>query len=207
MPLATPKTRDGVESTYASLPGEAIISAAKGGDEKAFEEIVRRNRRYVASVISVTELPRSHHEDASQETFIRVHKGLGSYEDRGPGAFRRWVWTIARNTSIELSRRLHTRQETRYEDSMAATIPDLKTLLPDAAAIEREREEELDESIDKMKRGISNLPKQKRRVMEERLNGKTESETAEVMGITRGAVSKHAFQAIKNLRKKMREES
>ena len=40
MPLATPKTRDGVESTYASLPGEAIISAAKGGDEKAFEEIV-----------------------------------------------------------------------------------------------------------------------------------------------------------------------
>src|SRR5262245_11367143 len=61
--------------------------------ERAFEELVRSMRRPLLSLC--VNLTRDHGEaeDALQETFVTVHRSLGSF--RGECRISTWVWRIA----------------------------------------------------------------------------------------------------------------
>lgn len=80
-----------------------LVDRARTGDLDAFEEIVRRMQGPVRSF--ARRMMRDPHlaDDAAQETFFRMWKGLARHESRGK--FVAWTFTVARNTCIEFLRR------------------------------------------------------------------------------------------------------
>ncbi len=80
-----------------------LVERARTGDIDAFEDIVQTMQGPVRAF--ARRMMRDAHlgDDAAQETFLRIWKGLRRHEPRG--RFVAWAFTIARNTSIEFLRR------------------------------------------------------------------------------------------------------
>ena len=80
-----------------------LVVRARLGDGAAFEEIVRTMQGPVRAF--ARRMMRDAHlgDDAAQEIFIRMWKGIRRHEPRG--RFVAWTFTVARNTCIELLRR------------------------------------------------------------------------------------------------------
>lgn len=79
------------------------MELARTGDLEAFETIVRAMQGPVRSF--ARRLLRDAHlgDDAAQETFLRMWRGMRRHEPRG--RFIAWTFTVARNTCIEFMRR------------------------------------------------------------------------------------------------------
>ncbi len=80
-----------------------LVKAFREGDEKAFEELVRRYQRQVANIIYLTLGNREEVEDLTQEVFIRVYRSLHRF-DFGASLYS-WIYRIATNLCIDEIRR------------------------------------------------------------------------------------------------------
>jgi RNA polymerase sigma-70 factor (ECF subfamily) len=80
-----------------------LVERARLGESAAFEEIVRTMQGPIRAF--ARRMMRDAHlgDDAAQEIFIRMWKGIRLHEPRG--RFIAWSFTVARNTCIELLRR------------------------------------------------------------------------------------------------------
>lgn len=92
--------------TYAhndATPDNALVALAARGDESAFEELHRRHRRLVIQVCMMQLHNVEDAEDAAQETFIQLHRKLGTF--RGESSFKTWLHRIALNQARTIVRR------------------------------------------------------------------------------------------------------
>lgn len=80
----------------------ALLLRARGGDETALDELVRRSldalHVFVRLRMDALVGSRSEATDVVQETLTRALRGLDSFEDRGVGSFTAWLCRIAQNT-------------------------------------------------------------------------------------------------------------
>ena len=90
-------------------PDPEVIAAARGGDMRAFEDLVRR---YQADVWRLS-FHLLHDEmladDATQDTFVRAYRFLARY--RGESKFSTWLFSIARNCALDEGRRAGRRRK------------------------------------------------------------------------------------------------
>ena len=85
-------------------PPAADIQRAAAGDTDAFHSLVQRYQRLVLGV-AYTVLGDWHDaEDAAQEAFLRLHRGLPQY--RAEAAFGTWVFRLAVTAALDQRRRL-----------------------------------------------------------------------------------------------------
>jgi len=80
-----------------------LVQRIQAGDASAFREFVRLHQRDVYGL--AYDLCGNHHdaEDLSQEVFIKVHRGIGSFRsDAKPGS---WLYRITMNTFLDSKRR------------------------------------------------------------------------------------------------------
>lgn len=84
-------------------PDPQVISAAKAGDIRAFEQIVRRYQTDVLRLAMHVLRDAGAAEDAAQETFVRAFRFLRRY--RGDARFSTWLFSIARNCALDELRR------------------------------------------------------------------------------------------------------
>jgi RNA polymerase sigma-70 factor, ECF subfamily len=89
-------TQSGVEPQRDDFK---LIEAFRKGDEKAFEEIVRRYHRQVANIIYLTLGNRDEVDDLSQEVFVRVFRSLDRFEF--DSSLYSWIYRIAVNLCID----------------------------------------------------------------------------------------------------------
>jgi RNA polymerase sigma-70 factor (ECF subfamily) len=93
--------RDG-HQPMSNVEQDAVVAAAKAGDEAAFATLVERHRRelHVHCYRMLGSFEEA--EDLVQETFLRAWRKRESFEG-GPG-FRAWLYRIATNASLDAIR-------------------------------------------------------------------------------------------------------
>lgn len=79
-----------------------LVRGLKAGESGAYERLVReygdRLYRFCLRMVGATEA-----EDVVQETFLRVHRSIGSYQPSG--RFESWLFTIANHLALDAIRR------------------------------------------------------------------------------------------------------
>src|SRR5215217_1543308 len=120
--------RDVTETTPADREKSALmelVRRAEAGDPAAQADLMRRYVRrvsgFVRSIIRQTDAV----EDVTQIVFIKMFRRLGRLRD--PAVFESWLFTLARNTSLDFLRRRRCRPNTVTLDEEVNQIADPST--------------------------------------------------------------------------------
>ena len=170
-----------------------LVRAFQGGDDAAFEQLVRRYRNAVASFIVATLGRRADIEDLSQEVFLRVHQALPRFQPGG--SFPSWLYRITINLCRDEIRKKRLRrflsldamEETDHlmADSSART---------DAAASHNEQREVILAALRKID------GKYRTALVLREYEDLSYAQIARILGITQGAVKSRIFRARDQLR-------
>ncbi len=118
----------------------SLVRRTRGGDLRAFEELVERHRDVVFRVAARIVGPREA-EDVSQDAFLRAFHRLGSF--RGEGSFRAWLLQITHHAAVNaLARRREVADTPAVE--AAEELDSSPVRLPAERLEERERRERLE---------------------------------------------------------------
>ena len=101
---------------------QSLVGRCLGGDETAWEELVRVHTRQVYGLCFRFTNSSSEAQDLTQEVFLRVFRTIKSFRST-EGSFTTWLSRVTRNLLIDHYRR--TRQE-RVTDSIEEQLPVLE---------------------------------------------------------------------------------
>jgi RNA polymerase sigma-70 factor, ECF subfamily len=129
-PLANNPHWDGVDQSVSGQAPQAalknrldpdfnLVERCLGGDEAAWETLVRTHTRRVYGFCYRFTGKESEAQDLTQEVFLRVFRSLKSYRSE-EGAFATWLARLSRNLLIDHYRR--TKQE-RATESIEEQLP------------------------------------------------------------------------------------
>src|SRR3982074_3900570 len=96
----------------------ALVQAAKQGDDKAFEELVRRYDRNVFRIAQHITQNREDAEDVVQDAFLKAYTNLQQFQEQSK--FYTWLVRIAVNEALMKLRR-------RRPERMVSLDEDIKT--------------------------------------------------------------------------------
>lgn len=140
------------------LPEEDLIFRLRARELSAFEELVTHFERPVYSLCFRLLQDAEEARDATQETFLKVYRGLGSF--RGEAGLKTWIYRIAINQAMNQQRwwRRRHRDETISLDltrgETGATIGSLlpaPSRSPESLAISSERGEQVMQALGEIK--------------------------------------------------------
>jgi RNA polymerase sigma-70 factor (ECF subfamily) len=80
----------------------ALVAAAKAGDSRAFEALVRRYRKRIYALALHIVGHASEADDIAQEVFLKAYRALGTFEGRSQ--FFTWVYRMTVNRSLNARR-------------------------------------------------------------------------------------------------------
>jgi RNA polymerase sigma-70 factor (ECF subfamily) len=182
------------------LSDQALVEKIRTGDYQAFESLVNRYESKVYRLaIRMLRNPQDA-EDALQETFLQVYRGLKSFEGRS--TFSTWLFRLATNVCLMRIRHRGTEPAKllpleeylpRHEDGVHPQIFDW-TERPEEALLSKESREKMLEALEK-------LPPEYRAVFILRdMEGFSNSETGDSLGISVAAVKSRLHRARLTLR-------
>lgn len=180
----------------------AMIARILGGDSQLFHELIRPLERAVYVTLFMLLRNESDAEDAAQEAFIKAYRNLHSF--RGEARFSTWVLSIARNEGLAWLRKRSTRPEEPLEPVLDETAGDYTpALLTDWREVPLEALER-DQLGVCLRRAVLGLPAIYREVVQLRdIEELDVQETAQVLGITAGAVKVRLHRARIMLQKQL----
>ncbi|MEY4386669.1 MAG: hypothetical protein RLY20_1952 [Verrucomicrobiota bacterium] len=194
--MATPdkERKPDAEAAKAEL---ALVERAKGGDLRAYDELVQRyQERIYGTIYHMT----SNHEDANdlaQETFIKAFQALKSF--KGGSSFYTWVYRIAVNKTINFLKQRKNRQGMSLNDLdfNAENDPDLVALVSHKTP---RRDAGLAELQKKLNEAMSKLSEDHRLVVTlHDVQGVPHEEIAQIMECNVGTVRSRLFYARQQL--------
>ena len=165
-------------------PARSLVSRCLGGDEAAWEDLVRQHTRQVYGLCYRFTGSGAEAQDLTQEVFLRVFRTLKTFRS-AEGSFGTWLARVARNLLIDHYRR--TRQE-RVTDPIEEQLTVLEEKgataaeRPDHAVAGREASEILQAALQKLS------PDLREAVILRDLQEMEYREIAEVLGIPEGTV-------------------
>jgi RNA polymerase sigma-70 factor (ECF subfamily) len=176
----------------------AIISDARNGDERAFNELVRR---YQPTIYRFAYSVCRDHERAkltTQDTFINVYRKLNTYDERSK--FSTWLYSIVTNNCLMVRRSERSGTVSMDEPAIQDQVARMPSSRP--GPVKELLNEELKEQVDK---AILKLPLDYRLVLLLRdMEGLSAAEVAKVLQISIPAVKSRLFRARDFLRKALR---
>jgi RNA polymerase sigma-70 factor (ECF subfamily) len=179
----------------AELDDVQLLEACRAGRHGAFDVIVERHRR---SVYQLCYRFVGNHEDASdlsQDVFLRVYRGLGSF--RGGSSFATWLYRIGVNACLN---RIAARKPIT-EEITARQHVDTRTESPSERVLRQERGARVREAITQLP------PKQRATLVLRMYQELSHEEIAEVLGSSVGAVKANFFHALGNLKRLLGDEA
>lgn len=83
---------------------EQLMKAFQSGETKAYSLLISRFEKNLMNYIGAFIFNSQSAEDILQETFLKLHKSKHLYKEES-GRFATWIYTIARNLSLDLLRK------------------------------------------------------------------------------------------------------
>jgi RNA polymerase sigma-70 factor, ECF subfamily len=177
---------------------ETLVAAARNGNERAFEILLKRHEQRILAVAQRYTRAQEDAKDVAQQTFQNAFVHLHSFEWKS--SFSTWLTRIAINEALMLLRRRRALHEVSVDESSDSEgkswhleMPDSS---PDPEAIYARRER-----VQILIAALGNLGPGLRRTVELRDLGElSTSETARRMGLSVAAVKARLFHARRKLR-------
>jgi len=173
-----------------SVPSDRdLIQRARRGDTEAFGELVTRYQTSVFNVCYRILYERAEAEDMAQESFIRAHERLPTFDDQYP--FGPWIRRVAANVCLNhLASRKITAELDEERDADAGPMP--------------ETVQETRERSQQVRNALASLPAHYRIVIELRhYQEMSYDEIAAELNIPLSDVKSHLFRARKLLAEKL----
>jgi RNA polymerase sigma-70 factor (ECF subfamily) len=163
----------------------SLVSMALQADHQAFGELVRRYQTSVFNVCYRIMGERQEAEDMTQETFLRAHDRLGTYDPDRP--FGPWIRRVGANLCLNTIKRRQLTMLPLDEELEGSTTRVEER--PEVARVYAERSEAIRDAI-------LELPVQYRIVIELRhFFDMSYKEIAEAVGLPLSDVKSHLFRA------------
>ena len=177
-----------------------LAALALGGQERAYREFLRRYRDPVYRLVRGTIRDSEEAFDVTQESFVAAFAALKRYDRERP--FKLWISRIAINKCRDWARR----RAVRSFFTRAVPIEDAFDLAGDGVSPETETGDRAE--LARVSAGIANLPAKLRQVLVLRaIEGMTQAEAAEALGVTEKAVETRLYRARLALNGILREKS
>jgi RNA polymerase sigma-70 factor, ECF subfamily len=128
-----------------------LIARYLGGDDQAFEQLLKRYLSVVYNFIFQMTRDRAAVDDLTQETFIKVWKHLARFDRKK--SFKAWIFTIAKNTTYDFLKKKRTLPFSYFDDGTGDNrweVADEKIILPDELLKREDATRELDAALDRM---------------------------------------------------------
>ncbi len=174
------------------MKDEELVERLKKGNIWAFEELIKRYKRRIYAIILSIVRDRDESEDLVQEVFLKVYEGIGKF--RGKSSFYTWLYRIAVNVALSYLKKAKRELEFREEIKDPQHFKDI--------------EEDLikEEFVDSIFKEANTLPKKEKLVFILKFhNDLSNSEIAEVLGISKDSVKANLYHALKRIRKKLKQ--
>jgi RNA polymerase sigma-70 factor (ECF subfamily) len=180
----------------------ALVAGAKTGDARAFELLVQRHEGKIFALAQRMTRNREDAEDVVQQSFQKAFIHLKKFE--GDSLFSTWLTRIAINEALMLLRRRRGTREvpiaesnTEDETALPLDIPDVGPN-PEDRCLQREQERIVSAAVNELTPGM-------RKAIELRELGELSTgETAQVMGLSVGAVKSRVFHGRRKLRETLK---
>jgi len=180
----------------------ALVAGAKTGDARAFELLVQRHEGKIFSLAQRMTRNREDAEDVVQQSFQKAFIHLKKFQ--GESLFSTWLTRIAINEALMLLRRKRGSREvpiaestTEDETALPLDVPDSGPN-PEDSCLLREQKRILSAAVNELTPGM-------RKAIELRELGELSTgETAQVMGLSVGAVKARVFHGRRKLRKTLK---
>ena len=196
--------KSGTAAPSCSAPAgeKELVSAAKNGNDHAFEILVERNRRKIFAVVVRFTRVREDAEDITQQSFQKAFVHLQKFE--GESSFSTWLTRIAVNEALMLLRRGRGRREISIDEERFEPKEAVRLEIPDsnpgseACYLQREEAGLLSAAIDTLTPG-------QRKAIELRDLGELSTEEAALrMGLSVAAVKSRLLHGRRKLREALR---
>ena len=185
----------------------ALMERYRDGDEACFAILLRRHQgpvfrfflRHVGDVETA--------EDLTQEAFIRVVHNRASF--RSGARFTTWIYTIARNLSVDEMRKRRYRRHRSLDEPLGGRDGDPGRTLGDLVGDPKERTEAQAADLELravLETAIGRLPVEQREVFTLReMGGLSFQEIAEVVGCNENTVKSRMRYALERLHAALRD--
>jgi RNA polymerase sigma-70 factor (ECF subfamily) len=172
----------------------ALILQTRGGELEAYGELVRRYQTSVYNVCYRILGERREAEDLAQETFIRAHQKLQSYDENRP--FGPWIRRVATNMC------LNHLQSDRHP---ALPLDEEHDVRADGSGSDTAAAAEARAARASIRQAIRSLPPHYRAVIELRhFQGLTYEEIADALALPLSDVKSHLFRSRKLLAQRLK---
>jgi RNA polymerase sigma-70 factor (ECF subfamily) len=165
-----------------------LMVLSQSGAEGAFAALVRRHRPAVMAVAMRTLRCAERAEDATQDTFVDLYRGLDRY--RPMGKFEAYLFTILRN---HCRMQLRSGGRARRMEASLAEVEVFEGDRPDRVVMDLERRALVE-------RRLGELSPKVRPVVELRLAGRSYREIAGALGIDVGTVKSRLWRGLRAIR-------
>jgi RNA polymerase sigma-70 factor (ECF subfamily) len=187
---------------FVAQEDAALVAGAKIGDARAFELLVQRREARIFLLAQRMTRNREDAEDVVQQSLQKAFIHLKKFA--GDSLFSTWLTRIAINEALMLLRRRRGSREVPIAESNTKDDAVLPVDFPDSGpnpedrCLQREQERILSAAVNEL------TPRTRKAIELRELGELSTGETAQVMGLSVGAVKARVFHGRKKLRKTLK---
>jgi RNA polymerase sigma-70 factor, ECF subfamily len=180
------------EPRTVPLTPDTLIERCLGGDQDAWEQIVRQNWRKVFNVAYKFVGRHEEAEDLTQDIFLKIFRSLGTFDRRAN--FQTWLISVSRNLCIDYYRSVRKERETIDRQVTSDDVSPVSAEVGPLAALEQRDLAAL------LRRALQTLPESLRvAVMMRDLQELSYQEIADRLALAEGTVKSRINRGRKEL--------